>query len=1346
MSSRNRNTSRSISSLLVTEEQEILKKLENLQSKRSLEVLSTFLPDQILKSAKIINKYENHFVVMLFVEISGITGLCEKYNKVGNGGTNFLTAWLNTYFGIIIEIVHFYGGDVIKFSGDEVMASWKRINERSKIVHQVIMCAMYIREILKDFKTDVNTLFKMKISVCYGDACFFVIGEHTDKELVVTGSVTEDIKFVKTISMSGEVILSAATWRCLPVHRYRVSPLAQGFVKLINCEYMAENEEQLREDQEKRLLINELCKKHMEYKNNLFAKKQFADTMVEADLYEEFVRSIPQRAAIKMAVKHWQPYDLKPFVMRLVQNQLDSRLSVTNLTEGRELTIQYINFLTNPKDNFIIVLDEIYKKIQEIINQFLGVLVNISVLDKDVSMLVVYGTKPCRQGLESKNAVVSSSKIIEAIMEVGNASMVTIGIANGYVYSGVIGHPMRKEFLLIGKVITRAAKFMCTFPGKVVCDYKTYKHSKLSTQYFTLLPSSEIKLEDGAVFEYNGLFYSSPIGDGIKVIGRDEESDLIFTIVNHPDMVNYYGICFHGERRIGKSRLLQHNFCDLSKGGYTIVSVELSSCSRRPYFCISKLYKQLYNLKSTIDSDEFVFVQNLPSDLWDFSEILQNTLHYKDSYIPVQRKFRVLSLFREITRNCELGFAVIFIDNIQYIDRHSFDILETIVGECFIRLICAGQFDEEFWDIRFRISLNNHIKLLELTPIVETDFPKLLCSLLEVSGISWKLVDEIANKCDFHAGLVESVLMRLVNEGTLKTHSVEDKENLASQYFILPEDSNNNNILVATVENDFSYTGQVNVINLSTDFINKLSEFKLNLIKVASALGKIFSRFLLKLVFKYTYELEFANAIKYFYEEGIFECGSKYLTPEGLTFEAPCCYCQLNEDDLREDVNASALPNYAFCQVLYFKNSDVKNIAYSQLTDEEKINLHLKATEVLENQNHSCSNCLQNNSAPIVVISKFREVSFLCNKELNYKCDYFAGEIKETSEQCGENTWDMQNFISGKRKVWDGSICSCLDILIQTYTSLVYHSTEAHHLEKKIYFTMQRGFIMMLMNEFEEAIRILNEANNLCNGEILLDKNFCEIHVAKINLLIAQAYLSLSDGARAKHHLLVCLKEYEITVVPSATGYKIFQSSKIDYQDEKLYLKSSMIQNDFGSCLNLVSSVFAFEGDWDMAKVASNQCVAFLNNHLATISVLCDIYSNAISIYSFTGDDRMCEKLEKSVSQHILKKFSTNVIYDLFSISKLIFAIFHARFVSSHLETAIRLGYRAVDMNNSIHAYRIQIDVASILAIALVYVKRIDDSVEVARVIYNIGRYFDEFALSAYYAYCMDLILETSFF
>lgn len=221
-----------IASLAVLEEQELINKLENFHTRKSLEILSTFLPDQVLKAPKHDNRYQSHFVILLCIEISGITSLCEKHNKVGSGGTSLLTACLNAYIGTIIEVIHFYGGDVLKFTGDEIMACWRDMTHRSKILHEILVCAMYIQTTLGEYETEINVQLRMKISICYGDACFYVIGERGDKDLVVTGSVTEDIKFVQTISSSGDVVLSAATWRCLPVQFYRVTPLAQGYVKV----------------------------------------------------------------------------------------------------------------------------------------------------------------------------------------------------------------------------------------------------------------------------------------------------------------------------------------------------------------------------------------------------------------------------------------------------------------------------------------------------------------------------------------------------------------------------------------------------------------------------------------------------------------------------------------------------------------------------------------------------------------------------------------------------------------------------------------------------------------------------------------------------------------------------------------------------------------------------------------------------------------------------------------------------------------------------------------------------------------------------------------------------------
>lgn len=195
----------------------------------------------------------------------------------------------------------------------------------------------------------------------------------------------------------------------------------------MNCEYSQENEEQKKEDDEKCVLMNQLCEKHYQHKNMLFKKKQFGDILTEKDIVEEFVRSLPLRSSIKLAIKHCQPYDLKPFVVRLIQSQLDNRSPVDNLNEGREVTIQYINFATSPKCNFVKVLDDIYKKVHDIISQYLGVLIEVSILDKDVTMLVVYGTKPCRQEVESKNALVSSNKINEAVTDVANITLISIG-------------------------------------------------------------------------------------------------------------------------------------------------------------------------------------------------------------------------------------------------------------------------------------------------------------------------------------------------------------------------------------------------------------------------------------------------------------------------------------------------------------------------------------------------------------------------------------------------------------------------------------------------------------------------------------------------------------------------------------------------------------------------------------------------------------------------------------------------------------------------------------------------------------------------------------------------------
>ena len=61
---------------------------------------------------------------LLFADISGFTSLTERLAEGGPAGVETLARILNEYFGQLIDIVHEYGGDVVKFAGDAVIAVW----------------------------------------------------------------------------------------------------------------------------------------------------------------------------------------------------------------------------------------------------------------------------------------------------------------------------------------------------------------------------------------------------------------------------------------------------------------------------------------------------------------------------------------------------------------------------------------------------------------------------------------------------------------------------------------------------------------------------------------------------------------------------------------------------------------------------------------------------------------------------------------------------------------------------------------------------------------------------------------------------------------------------------------------------------------------------------------------------------------------------------------------------------------------------------------------------------------------------------------------------------------------
>lgn len=72
------------------------------------------------------------------------------------------------------------------------------------------------------------------------------------------------------------------------------------------------------------------------------------------------------------------------------------------------------------------------------------------------------------------------------------------------VYSGVVGHYLRKDYTVIGGSVNKAARFMCTYLDKVTCDHTTYLNSSLPDDCFILQEICSLKgiTDVGRVYEY----------------------------------------------------------------------------------------------------------------------------------------------------------------------------------------------------------------------------------------------------------------------------------------------------------------------------------------------------------------------------------------------------------------------------------------------------------------------------------------------------------------------------------------------------------------------------------------------------------------------------------------------------------------------------------------------------------------------------------------------------------------------------------------------------------------------------------------------------------------------------
>lgn len=787
--------------------------------------------------------------------------------------------------------------------------------------------------------------------------------------------------------------------------------------------------------------------------------------MSDKFITEQFVRSLLQKTSAGIPHK-CIINDLRPFVFKPVQELVDYKQPLKYLTEIRNVTIQYISISPTLlcESKLVSLMDTAYRLVCSIVGKVNGIISKMYLLDEDATVLVIYNSRSMKQDLDSQNALKSAYELRKSVTQLEGVRSVSVAVTKGLVYSGVIGHPFRKEYVVIGDAVNKAVGIVHAYSNRVTCDHKTYQNSKLASGYFHLQPALVLKeVEDvGQIFEYNEMYRK--ITEQRKVItsilGREGELDLINLVTCNPEEAQgYRGLLFHGKTKTGKTKLLTVALEHCTLRGHTVASVCLCGPCQRPYYCVSVLYNQLLDMKTKVDSKRVA--KTPPRNLWDLNEILQNDM-------LVNMKQRIAGTFSDLALHGKGGFSVVFIDNIQYVDTQSLDTLISTIRLGSIRLFCGGEFETDKWDVYWKMSLNDHIKIIELEVLNRRQVASFVCRFLDVKGVYRKTVSIIFKNSEGRPGWVQAYLLGKINQGDLEVRYIINNEENRKRY-LFPElgmpdtkyaERGDTNAAVPVVElrDKPLCDKKVTLAEISVGIFHLLPQYEQSIVKTASILGDIFTRHVLVTLLKMSDDKSFSAAIKCLFEEDIFDCGMKYINNGGLSVDAITCHCYVHENEVRHSKGRKhPFPKYALCKLLHFKNKSLQTVAYELLPVEQRKEIHLQITDMLENQDNLCQNCQRYNSAAIMKMVTFKDTMSHFNEESEGSLE--AESMAENSTDGIPPTAEREKQVSigdidvPKRKVWDSSTCFCLDILLKVYSNLVYQSQQAGHMAQRIFFS-----------------------------------------------------------------------------------------------------------------------------------------------------------------------------------------------------------------------------------------------------------------------------------------------------
>jgi len=379
--------------------------------------------------------------VMVSICAQGFTSLTEKLSR-SVGGPEEMSPFLNLYFSRIKTLVRFFGGDVVRYTGDIVTLIWVADGKNNTptcphvAIYRCCQACLHINKEIEDYETPVaDVKFSFHTGLGYGQVSILQFGGIFEQwRFSVAGEPKAQISVAEKLASSGEICLSPEAARLLTeacsafnikLGKFQSTGGATGFVILSSLQE-----------------VSHLQKKATE-RNDLLG------STIDSRLFRKYVTTSLWRC---LESKQDFSEGMRPCtVVSLLIEGLDS-----NLDEGAMMS----QLLVTCVQRSTFALE----------GQFFRILID----HEGIKLTSVFGISPWSShfGDDPIRGVIAGMRMLDALRAEDVSGRV--GVASGRVWAGVSGVTSRKDHVVLGEVIDLSGRIQQkAIVGQILCCQET---------------------------------------------------------------------------------------------------------------------------------------------------------------------------------------------------------------------------------------------------------------------------------------------------------------------------------------------------------------------------------------------------------------------------------------------------------------------------------------------------------------------------------------------------------------------------------------------------------------------------------------------------------------------------------------------------------------------------------------------------------------------------------------------------------------------------------------------------------------------------------------------------------